>query len=235
MKYKSRVQVLSLLVCAAAAGIFSGNVSAQSAEKAEKAAQGSAMKEAHGSGMKKMEGKMGSGSKRLKAPVALDGYCPVCIVAGKGLVKGEPSINSVQDGKKYLFPSQEVKGMFDADLVKFTPVLGGDCVVCLKMLGKRVPGKPEFSSVYEERLYLFPDNDVKDKFDAAPQNYVDVDLAADGNCTVCTVELNKTVPGVKEFTAIHKGMRYQFPAQEQKDMFMANPTKYEVAEPAMMK
>ena len=232
MKYKVRFQVLSLLVCAAAAVIFSGNVCAQSAEKA---GQGSAMKEAHGSGMKKMAGEMGSGSKLKKAPVGLDGYCPVCIVAGKGLVKGDESIHSVQDGKKYLFPSQEVKEMFDADLVKFTPVLGGDCVVCLKMLGKRVPGKPEFSSVYEGRLYLFPDNDVKSKFDAAPQNFADVDLASDGNCTVCTVELNKTVPGVEEFTVIHQGMRYQFPAQEQMDMFIANPTKYEVADSAMMK
>ena len=222
MKYS--VQILSFMACAVAAVFFAGNASAQSAKK-----------HTEGSAMKKMDGPKGSGSKMMKSEAALEGNCPVCIVAGKGLVQGDPSISSVQDGKKYLFPSAKIKAMYDADPVKFSPVLGGDCVVCLKMLGKRIPGKAEFSSMYEGRLYLFPDNDVKAKFDAAPQDFVDVDLAADGNCTVCSVELNKEVPGVKEFTAVYNGMRYQFPAQEQKDMFMANPSKYEVSKPVMAK
>jgi YHS domain-containing protein len=61
-----------------------------------------------------------------------------------------------------------------------------------------------------------------------PDKYADIDLAAQGKCTVCQVEMNQTVPGKPEFTVVHKGRRYQFPGQEQLNMFVANPAKYEI-------
>jgi YHS domain-containing protein len=61
-----------------------------------------------------------------------------------------------------------------------------------------------------------------------PDKYADIDLAAQGKCTVCQVEMNQTVAGKPEFTVVHKGRRYQFPGQEQLDMFIANPAKYEI-------
>lgn len=65
-------------------------------------------------------------------------------------------------------------------------------------------------------------------FDSAPGKYAEVDLAADGKCTVCRVEMQQDVDGKAEFSAIDQGLRYLFPSEEQKQMFLANPEKYRV-------
>ena len=223
MKYLLTARSTAVLVFAIASlGLMNGQLCAQSAKKIQ---QGSTAKESTNT-------QQGSGAKSTMPPkLGLDGYCPVCIVAGKGWVAGDPKIQSTYDGKTYYFPSAEVKQMYDANPVKFTPALGGDCTVCLKLLGKRVPGSAKFASMYKERLYLFPDEEVKKKFSNAPEDFANLDLASNGDCTVCTVEVQKQVAGSPDFVIMHKGMRYQFPAAEQMKMFAANPAKYEVADP----
>jgi YHS domain-containing protein len=118
----------------------------------------------------------GSGTAKIEAPVALSGYWPVCVVENKGWVKGDSRFAVVQDGKTYLFPSEEVKQMFSKN----------------------------------------------------PTKYANVDLVAQGQCTVCRVEMRKEVQGKLEFTAFHKDMRYWFPSEDQLKMFVSNPAKYEV-------
>ena len=217
-----------LVICSVALlGLMSDQSQAQSAKKthtgsaAKKMEAGSSAKSTAGSGAK----------STMAATLGLEGYCPVCIVVGKGWVQGDPQIQTTYDGKIYYFPSAEVKQMFDADPVKYTPALGGDCTVCLKMLGKRVPGDIKFSSLLGGRLFLFPNEEVKQKFANDVAAFVDVDLASNGNCTVCSVEKHEQVAGSPEFVVMHKGMRYQFPEAEVMNMFVANPTKYEVADP----
>ena len=61
-----------------------------------------------------------------------------------------------------------------------------------------------------------------------PAKYANEDLAAQGQCTVCRVEMQKDVQGKPEFAAIYKAMRYWFRSEEQLKMFVSNPTKYEV-------
>ena len=52
------------------------------------------------------------GSTSKQADVALSGYCPVCVLDMKKWVKGDPRFNVVQDGKTYLFPSDEQRQLF---------------------------------------------------------------------------------------------------------------------------
>lgn len=162
------------------------------------------------------------------APVveALDGYCAVCIVMDKGWVKGDPRHASVVDGKRYLFPSADVKAMFDAEPAKFIPAGGGDCVVCSVDMGHKMAGSVQFSAKYEGRLFLFPDEKAKQRFLANPAKYANSDLAYDGNCSVCQIEMGKKMPGSAEHTVIFEGKRYQFPSDKEKQVFLANPTKY---------
>ncbi len=157
---------------------------------------------------------------------ALNGYCPVCLVKANRLVKGDPKISSVYDGKTYLFPSSEQKQMFDANPPAFAPTLGGNCSVCKIEMDKDVPGKAEFHVTHNGRLYLFPSVKQRDMFVADPDKYADADVALGGNCSVCKIELGKDVPGKPEISVDYKGRRYLFPMEKQRRMFLANPGKY---------
>lgn len=160
--------------------------------------------------------------------IALEGYCPVCIIELKKWVRGKPEYQVKYDGRTYFFPGQKQKEMFLVDPAKYVPAFGGDCTVCYAKLGKRVPGNIRHAALHEERLFLFPGDEQKQAFLADPEKYADVDLALDGICAVCRIELNKDVPGKPEIAAYHKGLRYLFPSDEQRKMFLANPEKYAV-------
>ena len=158
--------------------------------------------------------------------VALEGYCPVCIIDAKKWVRGNSQHAASYDGKSYFFPGEDQKQVFLADPAKYVPALGGDCTVCFAEMNQRVPGNIRHAAFYKNRLFLFPGDDQKKMFSADPGKYDTVDLAFDGLCAVCMVEMNERVDGKQEFTVIHQGMRYLFPSENQRDMFLANPQKY---------
>ncbi|MFG0334019.1 MAG: hypothetical protein ACF8TS_11705, partial [Maioricimonas sp. JB049] len=174
-------------------------------------------------------GEPGSAARRAQtgSEVALSGHCAVCIADMQKWVRGTSEYSAEYDGKVYLFPSGEIRDKFLADPAKYTPALGGDCTVCLARIGKRVPGTVHHSAFYRSRLFLFPNEEQKNMFLAEPAAYADIDLAAGGACTVCQVEIGKGVPGKPEIAAYYKGLRYLFPAEEQRRMFLANPERYE--------
>jgi YHS domain-containing protein len=170
----------------------------------------------------------GSDTAEHQATVALSGYCPVCVIEMRKWVKGDSRFAVVQDGKTYLFPSDEQKQMFVKNPDKYTPALGGKCTVCLVEIGKTMDGSVGFATMHEGRLFLFPSDEQKQMFLKNAAKYANVDLAAQGQCTVCRVEMQKQVQGRPEFAAIHKDMRYWFPSEDQLKMFVSNPAKYEV-------
>jgi YHS domain-containing protein len=170
----------------------------------------------------------GSTTRAPIQEVALGGNCPVCVIEMKKWMKGDTRFSAQYDGKTYLFPGEEQRMMFLNNPAKYVPALGGDCTVCLAEMKKQVPGSIRFASLHRGRLYLFPGEEQRNMFLKNPDKYADVDLAAQGNCTVCRVEMNELVPGKPEFTVIHRGRRYQFPSREQQDIFVANPAKYEI-------
>ena len=170
---------------------------------------------------------IGSGyASAAESKPALDGNCPVCLVRMDKLVKGDPKLWSVHDGRTYLFPGAEQKRMFDANPTAFVPALGGDCTVCKVEMGKKVAGNPEFHSVRNGRLYLFPSEKQKRMFDQNPDKYADADVAMGGNCPVCLVKTDKVVLGKAEYASAYDGQRYLFPGPEQKTMFDADPASF---------
>ncbi len=168
----------------------------------------------------------GSGTRPAGTTVEMQGFCPVCIIEMKQWVKGSAQFPAQVDGKTYLFPGEDQRQMFLKDPAKYTPALGGDCVVSLVEMGKRVPGSLHHAAYHNGRLYLFAGEQGKSMFLANPAKYENADLAYNGKCSVCRIEMNQDVQGVPEFTSLLNGMRYQFPGQEQQQMFSQNPTKY---------
>jgi YHS domain-containing protein len=163
-----------------------------------------------------------------KAPLGLKGFCPVCIVELRKWVKGSPAHEVLYDGHRYRFPGDKQKKMFLAQPVKYTPVLGGDCVVCYAKTGERRPGNLNYSAVHDGRLYLFASGEQRKMFLADPKAYADVDLALEGNCAVCLVEMKHKTPGKAEFGVIHNGLRYLFPSAKMREMFLKDPKKYQL-------
>ena len=184
--------------------------------------QGSSSKSAN----QGMPSNQGSSMRAAPAPVGLDGYCPVCIVNMKKWVKGSPQFQASYDGKTYYFPAEEQRQVFLANPAKYTPALGGDCAVCLVNSKKRIPGSVYHSALNDGRLYLFPSDEQKQMFIADPGKYNQVDVAMNGECVVCKVEMNKQMPGNPDVSVIHNGMKYQFMSEEQRKMFNMNPSKY---------
>lgn len=171
----------------------------------------------------------GSGQRAAQqAPLALEGYCPVSILEIRKWVKGDPAHRAVYDGRTYLFADAQGKQMFKANPAKYVPALGGDCVVALVEMGRRVPGNIRHASFHDDRLYLFSNENAHKMFRAEPATYADADLAYGGNCVVCRVGMQRDVAGKAELAVVHKGLRYLFPGAEQRNEFLANPTKYEV-------
>ncbi|MBI3464693.1 MAG: hypothetical protein HY000_16805 [Planctomycetes bacterium] len=153
----------------------------------------------------------GSKTQGTKSDVALDGHCAVCVVEMQKWVQGDPRHQATYDGKTYYFPGKQQKDMFLANPAKYVPALGGDCTVCYAKMGKRVPGKIGNALLHEHRLFLFPSDEQEKEFQAHPDQYANVDLALDGNCAVCRVEMKKDVPGKPEIAVVHQGLRYLFP------------------------
>ncbi len=160
--------------------------------------------------------------------LAIEGNCPVCLVKSNKVKIGQPEYVSVHDGRRYLFPGPKEKRMFDADPSAFTPALGGNCTVCKVEKGKNVLGKVEFYLTYKDRLYLCPSCKELDRFMAYPDKYARADIALDGYCAVCRIDMGKDVKGKPELALDYKGNRYLFPTAKQRDIFLANPTKYAV-------
>jgi YHS domain-containing protein len=161
-----------------------------------------------------------------RATLALEGYCPVSVLEMREWVKGDPAYQVVYDGRLYRFANQQGKQMFEADPVKYAPALGGDCTVALVRMGKRVPGNIRQAVIHGGRLFLFSNEDARQLFRADAAPFVDADLALEGNCAVCLVNMRRDIPGKAEFAAIHNGFRYLFPSAELRDQFLAEPGKY---------
>ncbi len=110
------------------------------------------------------------------------------------------------------------------------PALDGYCPVCLVKMDKLVKGAPDHASTFDGRTYLFPGPEQKRMFDANPEAFVPV---LGGDCTVCRVEMGKSVPGKPEVHTVHEGRLYLFPSEKQQRMFEVNPEKYADADVAM--
>ena len=167
------------------------------------------------------------GSAIPSLPVAMNGYCAVCILDMRKWVKGSPDFAVDLDGKRYYFPGEDQRKKFLSNVAKYTPAFGGNCVVCFADSGTVLAGSVYYTAIHRGRLYLFPGASEKAKFMANPDRFQNIDLANGGNCTVCRVEMQKDVPGKPEFSMIYKNKRYYFPGLDQKKMFLSNPSKYE--------
>lgn len=159
---------------------------------------------------------------------ALGGYCPVGVIDAKKWLAGNAGITAEFDGHRYRFASKAARETFLADPVKYVPAFGGDCIVTWKRTGKRVAGKLGLGLFYEDRLFLFASADAREKFRGESGVYGTADLAYEGRSPVSLVEDGTSVRGDQELYVVHRGLRYHFATNEERETFLAEPTHFEV-------
>jgi YHS domain-containing protein len=170
-----------------------------------------------------------SAAAGVGSSTAMRGYSPVSLVGSRQWIKGREPYRVRFDGATYLLADKREVQMFRAAPERYAPVFGGDCVVEFSKTGERKAGLLRHGVVHENRLYFFSSDEARQEFAANPVEYMDIDVALGGNCPVCIVELNKSVPGRPELAAVLYGNRYFFPGAQQREMFLAHPLKYAAA------
>jgi YHS domain-containing protein len=94
------------------------------------------------------------------------------------------------------------------------PALDGYCPVAYRF-GKAVKGKPEFSSSYDGKTFLFPQQQAKQLFDANPPGFV---VAYDGWSATAVAQGKKVAADPTLFEVYHE-RTYRFADQKSKDAF----------------
>ena len=161
-----------------------------------------------------------------RPPVALEGNDAVAFWTSGEVVPGEDRFVSVFDGQIYRFKDAENKARFDTKKQTFVPVLGGDSVVAWKDRKKAEQGKLKFYSKFDNRIYLFVNQEEKTAFDAASKDYSDSDLLLQGYSPVALVDQEVRQRGNASEEVIFDGRRMQFTNAEEKNKFLENPGKY---------
>lgn len=100
-------------------------------------------------------------------PVALKGFDPVQLVAGKQ-VKGLPSISAESGKFRYLFATQEDEKTFENDTADYAVQNGGKCLMMPEMAGS-----PDLYLVYKGKIYLAGSDVCYDAVKANPGAYVE--------------------------------------------------------------
>ncbi len=163
-----------------------------------------------------------------KNPVALEGYCAICLAYHDALNKGTEQFKADYDGKTYLFPNQGLAKMFVKSPSAYAPVLGGDDIVQFKKTGKRVMGSLTHHTIHAKRIYMFASAKSKKMFKANPKKFVNADIAFGGDCAVCKFHMHKNMPGKINIATTYNGLRYLFPSAKEQQAFTVNPVKYSV-------
>jgi putative intracellular protease/amidase len=98
-----------------------------------------------------------------KASLALDGFDPVLLVAGKE-VKGKPATSLTRGGFRYLFVDEANKAKFEKDPERYEIQFQGRCAV-----HRGAPGRPDVFTVHKGRIYCFACEDCREAFRQAPE------------------------------------------------------------------
>lgn len=95
--------------------------------------------------------------------VALRGYDPVAYFEEKKPVKGQADFNFAWNDAQWHFTSAENRDKFAQNPEKYAPANGGFCTFGV-VLAKKLDGDPEVWSLLKDRLYVFLNEEVKEKF-----------------------------------------------------------------------
>jgi YHS domain-containing protein len=167
-------------------------------------------------------------------PDRLGGYCPVTIIDEGVWARGRPDQRAHLGELSFACVGVLEKEAFLEDPARYIPVLAGDCPVTWVDQRRHVPGSVYYPAQVGSRFFLFAGAKEKEAFRQNPQRYLDVDLAAEGNCVVTLRDKEQTVAGDPVHAYWYQGWRYYFAGERERELFLRNPSYYAVAAKAAL-
>jgi len=171
----------------------------------------------------------------LAAQPLMGGYCPVTIRQTGSWVRGRYDYRVEFGPLLFLTAGHAEQEALVNNPAHFLPAIGGDCVATLVDDGQRVRGSIFHAAEYQGRLFLFADARRKSAFKAEPSRYALIDVAAGGACVVSQRDEQRVVAGDAHFAAWHHGLVYWFAGADALQKFLADPTRYEVQPPQLLR
>jgi YHS domain-containing protein len=107
----------------------------------------------------------------LENTVALHGYDPVAYFTDHEAVRGNKRILERLGGATYFFASRGSRYEFLRDPTRYQPQFGGYCAASLAM-GRLEDINPHLFVIYEGKLYLFNNPEVRDVFMRDPRRNI---------------------------------------------------------------
>jgi YHS domain-containing protein len=109
--------------------------------------------------------------ERLPIPLGLDGYCPVNLVEKQEWRPGDKQYGAIHCGKTYWFADKAAQATFLSDPDRYSPVFNGDDIVLAVDKHENVAGRREHGAFYNDRVYLFANEESFEAFHRAPEEY----------------------------------------------------------------
>jgi YHS domain-containing protein len=106
--------------------------------------------------------------------IPLEGLDPVLLAEGRE-VQGDMKFTVTRGRFRYLFAGAETKARFEKEPARYEIQLGGTCA----RMGPSTEGNPDLFAVHKGRIYLFGSPECAKAFKAAPDNYLEPDVAAE--------------------------------------------------------
>ncbi|MBY0587620.1 hypothetical protein K2X85_10605 [bacterium] len=157
--------------------------------------------------------------------LGLQGFSPVVLVEEEVLRRGDKKVEVIFEGRRFRFASASDRDVFAANPGRYFPVLGGLDVALLAQ-GKLGLGAAKNSVVYKNRLYSFATPETRDQFVAQAEALSDFDIARGGVDQVARVDGKGEPVGHYGISAIHRGLRYLFVDEFNRERFQQDPENY---------
>lgn len=111
------------------------------------------------------------------APLGLESYCPVTLLASQKWVKGDHNIGCYHRGVLYLFADQAALDRFMTNPDQWSPLLGGFDPVIMAQENRLEPGKRRFGVFCEttpgqSAIVLFSNESNRDRFKQDSEQYL---------------------------------------------------------------
>ena len=105
-------------------------------------------------------------------PLILNGFCVVELTDHQRWTRGDDQWKAVYAGRTFLFSGQEQQLRFLANAARYAPACAGNDPVLAAERNVKAPGKCEFSTLCDGRVYLFSSAETLARFRQSPSRYV---------------------------------------------------------------
>jgi YHS domain-containing protein/thioredoxin-related protein len=151
---------------------------------------------------------------------ALEGYCPVSLVADRKLARGRADHAVTHRGRVYHLASAAMLERFQQEPDRYVPANEGSCPVAKVEHGRIDHGDPRWGVIYQNHLFLCATEENRRLFLRDPERYALADVAEQGFCLHCLRDSGALVRGDPREEVTIDGRRYWFPDSSHRDAFL---------------